>query len=320
MRTIFESNCSTYMNGMMEYKKALGYSRRSYHYNLLGFDRFCIINFPCETLMSKVMIMQWACIRPTESVNGLKRRMITIRELGKYMNSIGVAAYVIPSAIIGTFKPYVPHIFTDLELVSFFYAADHFKPDLHQPAKEYIVPVMFRLLYCCGLRPNEIRNIKRTDINLETGKLYIQETKMRKDRVVVLASDVLKLCKNYDALIKNIYTDSKYFFPHPLGTAYSANWLQTQFWKCWDIAGIKKFQGSRPRVYSFRHTYATRLLQKWMDTERDLYALLPYMSSYMGHADFSSTAYYIHLLPEHLMKSKAIDWPRLSDIIPEVRS
>lgn len=302
----------------MEYKEALGYCRRSYHYVLLNFDRFCAMHFPCETNLNKIMVMEWSRIRPTENENGLRRRQAAVRELGKYMNGIGIAAYVIPTNIIGNFKSYVPHIFSNLELVSFFYAADHFKPAVYQPAKQYIIPVMFRLLYCCGLRPNEVRNIKCDDISLETGKLYIQETKIHKDRVVVLSSDVLELCKNYDTLIKSMNIDSEYFFPHPHGTAYSANWLQTQFWKCWDIAGIKKFQGSHPRVYNFRHNYATRLLQKWMDTERDLYTLLPYMSAYMGHSDFSSTAYYINLLPEHLVKSRAIDWSRFSDMIPEV--
>jgi integrase len=57
---------------------------------------------------------------------------------------------------------------------------------------------------------------------------------------------------------------------------------------------------------------------KWMDEGRDLFTWLPYLSAFMGHADFSRTAYYIHLLPERLVKTSAIDWARFSNLIPEV--
>jgi integrase/recombinase XerD len=318
MTPLFISDFSPYMKDMLEYKEALGFSRSSYQYKLMDFDKFCVTHFPHETTLSKEMVWQWARLRPTETANGLKRRMIAIRELGKYMNCIGIPAYVIPTDMIGNFKRYVPHIFTDFELSSFFYAADHFKTDVHQPAKEYIVPVMFRLLYCCGLRPNEVRTINHSDINLETGKLDIRETKMHKDRAVMLAPDILKLCRNYDGLIRSPQAESEYFFPHPYETTYSPLWLQYQFWKCWKLAGINEFQGSHPRVYDFRHNYATRILQQWMENGRDLYTWLPYLSAYMGHADFSDTAYYIHLLPEHLTRSEAVDWSRFSDLIPEV--
>jgi integrase len=45
---------------------------------------------------------------------------------------------------------------------------------------------------------------------------------------------------------------------------------------------------------------------------------LPYLSAYMGHSEFSSTAYYIHLLPERLVKASTIEWARFSELIPEV--
>ena len=42
--------------------------------------------------------------------------------------------------------------------------------------------------------------------------------------------------------------------------------------------------------------------------------LLPYLSAYMGHSELTSTLYYIHLLPENLRKSKAVDWDLLSQV------
>jgi len=60
------------------------------------------------------------------------------------------------------------------------------------------------------------------------------------------------------------------------------------------------------------------MLVKWLNEGADLNAKLPYLSAYMGHTNFSDTAYYIHLLPENLVRSAAIDWSRFSDLIPEV--
>jgi integrase len=82
-------------------------------------------------------------------------------------------------------------------------------------------------------------------------------------------------------------------------------------------AGLKA-DGSNAVVYSLRHRYATTVLMKWLNEGANLNAKLPYLSAYMGHTHFSDTAYYIHLLPENLIRSAAIDWNHFSNLIPEV--
>lgn len=60
-------------------------------------------------------------------------------------------------------------------------------------------------------------------------------------------------------------------------------------------------------------------MMQLIDSGKDLYSVLPYLSAYMGHSSFKETAYYIHLLPERLVKSASIDWDSLSNLIPEVQ-
>jgi len=72
------------------------------------------------------------------------------------------------------------------------------------------------------------------------------------------------------------------------------------------------------RPYDLRHRFASTVLLRWMDEGRDLYAMLPYLRAYMGHESFSSTAYYIHLMPENLMKSAGVDWSFFNKLLPEV--
>ena len=47
-------------------------------------------------------------------------------------------------------------------------------------------------------------------------------------------------------------------------------------------------------------------------------AMLPFLREYMGHETLSETAYYIHILPENLAKSPAIDWDKFNGLLPEV--
>ncbi len=67
--------------------------------------------------------------------------------------------------------------------------------------------------------------------------------------------------------------------------------------------------------YAFRHNFATRTLMRWVEEGKDLNTCIPYLCAYMGHATFSATFYYVHLLPERLSR---MDFTHLSGIIPEV--
>ena len=72
------------------------------------------------------------------------------------------------------------------------------------------------------------------------------------------------------------------------------------------------------RSYDLRHRFASTVLLKWLNEGADMRTMLPYLQIYMGHDSLESTAYYIHLLPENLLKGTAVKWAELSDLIPEV--
>ncbi|MDR1247359.1 MAG: hypothetical protein LBK57_10100 [Clostridiales Family XIII bacterium] len=63
---------------------------------------------------------------------------------------------------------------------------------------------------------------------------------------------------------------------------------------------------------------ASACLNNWLDEGKDLMAMLPYLRAYMGHGSLNETAYYIHILPENLMKSSAVDWNKFNAMFPEV--
>ena len=56
-----------------------------------------------------------------------------------------------------------------------------------------------------------------------------------------------------------------------------------------DISHGEKGQG--PRLHDIRHTFAVHVLQKWIKEEADLTAMLPILSTYMGHKTVRSTSF-----------------------------
>jgi len=81
---------------------------------------------------------------------------------------------------------------------------------------------------------------------------------------------------------------------------------------CWRNIGYE--ERGRIRPYDLRHNFAARIIMRWIDEGINVAAMTSYLSAYMGHSNFSDTLYYIHLLPENLIKSSGIDWKQFSHI------
>jgi len=211
-------------------------------------------------------------------------------------------------------KAALPAIFTGEELRRFFEATDRYASCSNSPLIEYTVPVIFRLQYACGMRPQEVRSLRRADFNFSSGTVYIAEGKHNKDRMLAVNDGIVGLCRNYDRIANGILPDRVYFFQAPSGSAYQNEWYSKLFRRCWEMSGNGAARG-RCSPYSLRHNYATQTLMRWIEEGIDLDAMIPYLSAYMGHATFSSTYYYTHLLPERLAN---MGFTSTSGVIPEV--
>ena len=71
--------------------------------------------------------------------------------------------------------------------------------------------------------------------------------------------------------------------------------------RIWDQAGLARPQaGRQPVPCSFRHHFAYACIERWRTQGKDVNAMLPYLSRYMGRASFDGTYYYIHTSPDFL--------------------
>jgi len=311
-------NFQPYIEGLIEQKQSLGYPYNTSARHLKAFSVFCMKRYPNETTLNKEMAMNWAERRPEEQVNGLIRRITPVRQLAKYMNRIGVPAYIIPAGIPGKLTRYVPHIFTDQELRAFFAAIDQCARSVYSPARHLIIPTFFRLLYCCGLRPSEARLLDVADVDLEDGKLTIRRSKGNKDRNVMMSGELLNLCRVYHAKVSRFFPDRSGFFPNQCGKHYNKNIIDHWFHLFWDKTGITNSSGNPPRVHDFRHTFAVKRLNLWVQEGRDLNACLPYLSMYLGHVHLTATDYYLHFVPEFFPVFREKTREKCAHLIPEV--
>ena len=84
------------------------------------------------------------------------------------------------------------------------------------------MPVIFRLQYSSGMRPQEVRRLRCIDFNFDYNTVYIAEGKRHKDRRLPINEDVMEMCKRYNLLAEKLFPNRKYFFEAETGKPYSA--------------------------------------------------------------------------------------------------
>lgn len=317
----FKSSFGAAMNEFIKLRCAQGYLRRTYFYALKSLDDFCLTNYPQATILTSEIVHAWLkAISQHMSLSYLYNHSCIIRNFSRYLSGHNMETYILPDKFITNKRQCSAYIFTDEELKRLFYAIDTFQSSLKNPFSEYQLPVLFRLIYTCGLRPKEGRMLLCDNVNINTGEILITNTKYKRDRLVIMSDDMLSLYRKYDELRKKTYPNSVYAFPAVKGNEYSSNWLCTKFSECWAAANpqYSKQELPRVRIYDLRHMFASTTLQRWLNEKRDLKSMLLYLQLYMGHCKLSHTAQYIHMLPEHLIKSSGIKWSDMNSIIPEV--
>lgn len=319
MSVLFQSSFAGSLEAMLEYKTSIGYSRNTYLRHCVSFDRYCMEACPKADTLTQSIVLGWIQMKSGEQPVSVRGRCSFMRTFAKYLSSTGRDAYMLPERFSCRRSNFTPYIFTDVELAALFHEVDSFcsSGDAFQPL---LLSTLFRLIYTCGLRPREGRMMERSCVNTDTGEILITETKQHRERTVVMSDDMKALASSYCRIRDAAFPDSVYLFPNPEGKAYSATWLGNRLKYFFRLANPDADPEMLPhiRVYDLRHRFASAALMRWIDNGEDLKNKLPYLRAYMGHKELSATAYYIHLLPENLVKSAGIDWAFLESLIPEV--
>lgn len=318
-KVVYESFFKDHMRNHVDLKQAVGYKYETEAAHLKRFDRFLVDNYPLATSLTKEIVLNWCSKKTYEAQANQCARASILRQFAKYLDSISVEAYVIPKGYYPSEQRYVPYIYTQDELSRFFSKTDQCRECGEFPYRHLIMPVLFRMLYLCGLRVSEARLLKVGDVDLENGILSIQHSKKDNSRLVPMAEALAERCRQYSKKVHALTVPDAYFFPALGGKLITIGNVYKNFRKFLWQAGISHHgRGHGPRVHDFRHTYAVHCLKKWVAQEKDLAAYLPVLKTYLGHDSFEETAYYLRLtadvFSEITLKLETCN----PDIIPEL--
>ena len=317
MNTVFVSTFSERLVEFIDQKRSLGYTYGNMS-DPKKFDRMCAKQFPGETNLTADICNTWAIQRGRETAKTSAGWSAFIREFARYLLRNGEQAYVLPVGTVQKGQRYIPHIYSRTEVTEMWQAFDRIQPTKAYPAAHLVLPTLIRLLYCCGVRPGEALNLKIDDVSLHSGKILIAEAKGNKDRIVMLADDVLDLCRNFNTQIQAYFPYRKFFFAKNVLDPCDYKWVGHEFRKIRGKLNIESRSNNPPRIYDLRHTFATHRLYQWMRDGKDIYAMMPYLSAFMGHSKLTETFYYVHLVPGMLEEMSGFNYGSVADLFPEV--
>ena len=147
--------------------------------------------------------------------------------------------------------------------------------------------ILIGLLYGCGLRCFEARNVRLADLDFDRRMLHVQKGKGKKDRYVPLSPILIRGLQLY---IGAENPEEYLFNGKPEGRAggdfdgrYSQRGVQWAVKEAKKAAGITK----EMTVHTLRHTFATHLLEEGLDiiSIKDL----------LGHECIDTTMVYLHV-------------------------
>ncbi len=286
----FARTLATRVEGYITLRRSLGYSFQKQAATLRALAQYAEIeqlDGPLTRDMALKFVFSWE-----GTTNGRAIRHGVVRRFCEYLAIYDPRTEALdPRALPRSRAIPPPRILTDDELGSLMSACRRVSPDY--PERAAVLTALVGLLASTGLRSGEALRLDRADVDLTGGVLHIRKTKFRKDRLVPVHPTTLTVLRNYarhrDAVFP-VPKDSAFFFSSR-GNRLSSPGLYAAFDAACELAGLGSDKGLRP--HDLRHRFAVTRLAVWHQEKADVQALLPLLATYLGHARYTDTAYYI---------------------------
>lgn len=286
------------LEAFVEQKRNLGYKYKATRENLVRFSTFTQKYNLENKVLSKQLVSEWTSKRKNESARTWAIRNSDLRQFSLYLQNLGYDAFIPPNIHKVRQGEYIPYIFTREEIERFFRVVDSIPPHpLSNKRQSY--PLLFRLLYCCGLRISEALHLKISDVDFDKGLLFIRKSKFNKDRIVPVSAPLAEMLIRYQASFNKNNGPEDYYFKNKDGTALTYKWVYSVYRRLLWKAGISHGgKGKGPRIHDLRHVFCVNSLAKQVKDGVDLYVALPILSTYVGHSSIRGTQRYVRLTAE----------------------
>jgi integrase/recombinase XerD len=310
-----------FVQDFINMRNNLGFKSQSARYSLFSFDAFTKKKGLSIITVTKDLAEQWCSRRPNEATNTWNHRNGFLRQFSTYLSNLGYDAYI-PSRVFAKHDTFIPYIFADTELLAIYNACDSLVLyDKHARSGIMVLPALIRMLAGTGIRIGEATNLLEKDVNLEFNYLTLRNCKNGKDRLVPISESLADICRQYLKYRKLMPNNSNFFFVKMNGCR-----CPSASFRLWWIEILKKaginHRGNTvgPRMHDLRHTFCVRSMARLAKEGKDLYYILPILSTYVGHQSLAATDRYVRMTsemyPELLSQIDSI----CSYIFPELKN
>lgn len=227
-----------------------------------------------------------------------RRRLRIARSLCLYRRRTVPGCFVPDADTFPSPQPYRrPYIFTRAEIARLLAVADGLRPHKLSPLRSSSYRLVVVLLYTAGLRRGELCRLRLGDFDDEEATLQIRSSKFRKSRLVALSTDAAMETRAFIEARRQLSDrdDDPLFVRWSEGEILerSGPGMGRALRLLFRRAGIRKSDGTTPRVHDLRHTHAVHALLRWYRAGEDVQARLPALAASMGHVSVASTAHYL---------------------------
>ena len=272
--------------------------------------------------VSETLINDWIHTLNGKS-SSIANEVIVIRIFMKYLNSIGITAYIPPIPRVA--DDYVPYIFSDEELERIYIQADNLNVSntKKNPLIRFEFPMVIRLMYGCGLRIGETLALRMKDVDLIGGILFMRHTKGDKQRLVPMNPLLTEILERYCLAMGIIGVPDAWLFPI-FGKDESMTPKDAQHWfeKILLLAEIS-FSGRKkhergPCLHCMRHVFVFKSFAAAEKVGRRIDDSVPYLSIYLGHDSLQETEKYMKFSSELFPEAMKLFSDYSADVFPEV--
>jgi len=182
----------------------------------------------------------------------------------------------------GRREKFIPVVLSHDEVILMFQSAQYLK-----------FKTMMITAYATGMRINEIRHLKKQDIDRERGVIRVRCGKGSKQREVPLSPILLKYLYHFWRIEGKEMKEYLFFKKRNPSQPIDESWVQKNVRRACLKSGINK----KDTMHTFRHTFATHLLENG--------AKFIQIKKLLGHSCLKTTLKYVHVIQESFIRIKS---------------
>ncbi len=242
--------------------------------------------------------LAWAVLPPGASQAWQSIRLAAVRGFAACLHGTDPSVQVPPAGLIrrGNDRA-TPYIYSDAEISAIIAAAGTLRPRFRAATYQALVS----LLAASGLRIGEALSLDRDDHDAGHGMLTVRDAKSGKTRLVPLHPTATAALTRYPALRDERHPRpaDPALFLSTAGTRLLHSNVSLTFNQLTAQAGLARRPAAcRPRIHDIRHSFAVSTVLGWYRDGADVAAMMPRLSTYLGHNDPKHTYWYLSAAPE----------------------